>query len=93
MESDLHQFTNGDKDRVSGLVDQFNRAGARSVRIGHITRSGMVQIGGELIVELPDDPAPRKAVLQVYQTFLQSTFGGLASEPHDPGGQLLRVAL
>jgi hypothetical protein len=93
MQSDLHQFTDGDKDRVSSLVDRFNRAGARAVRVGHIMRSGMVQIGGELIVELPDEPAPRKAVLQVYQTFLQSTFGGLASEPPDPGGQVLRVAL
>ncbi|MFI5306949.1 MAG: hypothetical protein ACHQ53_06345 [Polyangiales bacterium] len=93
MESDLHQFSNGDKDRVRDLVRRFMRAGAVEVRVGHISRSGMVEIGSELIVLLPHDPGDRKAVLTEYDRFLQSTFGGLAATPKDTGASVLRVAL
>ncbi len=93
MESDLHQFTNGDKDRVQDLVRRLLRAGARQVRVGHIMRSGVVQIGGELIVELPEDSDKRKAVLAEYDRFQQGTFGGMAAPAKDPSGNVLRVAL
>jgi hypothetical protein len=93
LESDLHQFTNGDKERVSDLVHRFESAGALEVHVGHITRSGMLDIAGELIVELPDDADKRKALLAEYQRFLQGTFGDLVARPHDPEGPVLRVAL
>jgi len=93
MESDLHQFSNGDKDRVRSLVNRFSRAGAVDVRVGHITRSGMVQIGSELIVLLPDDPEARKAVLAEYDKFLQSAFAGLAATHRDTGQKVLHVVL
>jgi hypothetical protein len=93
LEPDLHQFTNGDKDRVRELVQRFEDAGAVGVYVGHITRSGVVQIGGELVVQLPDASDKRKAVLAEYQRFLQGTFGDFAAAPSDPGGEVLRVAL
>jgi hypothetical protein len=93
MATDLHQFSNGDKDKVQDLVRRFLRAGAIEVRVGHISHSGLVQIGAELLVQLPDDGAKRKAVLAEYERFLDSTFGGMAAPPKDPGGDTLRVAL
>jgi hypothetical protein len=92
-ESDLHQFTNGDKDRVRQLVRRFEDAGAVGVYVGHITQSGVVQVGGELVVQLPDAADKRGAVLAEYQRFLQGTFGDFVAAPTDPGGEVLRVAL
>jgi hypothetical protein len=93
LEPELHQVNGGDKDRVRGLVQRFIMTGAVGVHVGHISHSGALQIAGELIVELPDDAAGRKAVLAEYQRFLEATFPGLAVAASDPGGDLLRVAL
>jgi len=93
VKSDLHQFGNGDKDRVTALVHRFIAAGAVQVRIGHIMRSGLVQIGNELLIELPSDADKRKAILAEYDRFMQSTFGSFAAKAKDPGGRMLRVTL
>jgi hypothetical protein len=93
LEPELHQVIGGDKDRVRSLAQRFAHAGAVGVHVGRITQSSVLQIAGELVVELPDDADKRKAVLDEYQRFLQGTFAGVAVAPSDPGGDLLRVAL
>lgn len=93
MDSDLHQFTDGDKDRVRDLVRRFRASGARAVRVNRIMHSGAVQIAAELVVTMPEERAARNAVLGEYHHFLQGTFGEFAAAPQDPGGDLLRVAL
>ena len=91
MESDYHQFSNGDKDRVRGLVDKFVAAGAPEIHVGTITTVGMTQIAGELIVQLPADEVAHKAVLDVYEQYLQATFGGSAPPHAAPEGDQLHV--
>jgi hypothetical protein len=91
MESDYHQFSNGDKDRVRGLCDKFSAAGASELHVGTITTVGMTQIAGELIVQLPADEVARKTVLDVYDQYLQATFGGSAPPSTAPEGDQLHV--
>ena len=93
LEPDLHLVSNGDKDRVRGLAQRFTAAGALGVYVGTITKMGMTEVAGELIVQLPADPATRKAVLTVYDDFLASSFGGVAVAGAEPTGDLLRVTL
>lgn len=93
MSSNLHQFTNPDKDAVRSRVNAYLAAGAVDVYVGNIVRSGPVQIAGELIVELPGDPTQRKAVLAEHQRVISATFGGFAARLEDPGGAVLRVTL
>jgi hypothetical protein len=92
-QSDLHQFSNGDKARVRALIERFTRAGAREVRASHIAQSGQLQIAAELVVVLPRDQAARKAVFAEYEGFLRAAFGDFVAPPKDDGGELLRVAL
>jgi hypothetical protein len=91
MESDYHQFSNGDKDRVRALCDKFIAAGASELHVGTITTVGTTQIAGELIVQLPADEVAKKAALDVYQQYLQATFGGSAPPAVAPEGDLLHV--
>jgi hypothetical protein len=93
MESDLHVFTNGDKDRVRNLIQRLDEAGAAEVRVAKIMRNGMVQVAAELVVVLPGDAAKRKAVLGAYESFLRGTFGDLVAAPKDDGTDVLRIAL
>lgn len=91
MESDYHQFSNGDKDRVRGLCDKFIAAGASELHVGTISTVGMTQIAGELIVQLPADEAARKAALDVYDQYMQAAFGGSAPPSTPPEGEQLHV--
>ena len=93
MESELHVFTNGDKDRVRNLIQRLDEAGAAEVRVAHIMRNGMVQIAAELVVVLPADQAKRKAVFGEYEKFLRGTFGDFVAAPKDDGTDVLRIAL
>ena len=92
-QSDLHQFSNGDKARVRALIERFDRAGAREVHAAHITPSGQLSIAAELVVVLPRGPSERKAVFSEYERFLRSAFGDFVAPPEDDGTELLRIAL
>jgi hypothetical protein len=93
LASDLHQVSSADKDRVVSLVKRFKRAGATEVYMGNIMRSGVVQIAGELIIELPSDEQARAAVLAEHERVLESSFGGFAPKGADPDGPVLRLTL
>ena len=92
MRSDLHQFTNGDKDRVRGLVDRLKAAGATEVYVGAISDMGVTKVAGELLVLMPDDASRRAAVAAVHEAFMRSTFGGFAPKT-DPNVSVLHVTL
>ncbi len=91
--SDLHQVTNGDKDRARSIAERLKAAGAVEVYVGSIMKVGAVQMAGELLVELPHDEAKRKAVLDEHALLLAATFGGIPVAPQVPDGSVLRVAL
>jgi hypothetical protein len=93
MESELHQFSSGDKDRARSVARRYKKAGAVQVYVGSIVQSGPIHFAGELIVELPTDPVARKAVLAEHQRVLEASFGGFAPAASDPGGPVLRVTL
>ncbi len=93
MESELHQFSSGDKDRARSVARRYKKAGAVEVYVGSIMQSGALHFAGELIVELPRDPGARSAVLAEHQRVLESSFGGFAPRTSDPGGPVLRVTL
>ncbi|HMJ10596.1 MAG TPA: hypothetical protein VK524_04270 [Polyangiaceae bacterium] len=93
LEPDLHLVSSGDKDRVRTLARNFLAAGAAGVFVGTISPMGMTQVAGELIVQLPADPAARKAVLDVHDQFLASSFGGVAVAGAKPEGDLLHITL
>jgi hypothetical protein len=93
MESELHQFSSGDKDRARSVARRYKKAGAVEVYVGSIMQSGPLHFAGELIVELPHDPGARSAVLAEHQRVLESSFGGFAPRASDPGGPVLRVTL
>lgn len=93
MESELHQFSSGDKDRARLVARRYKKAGAVQVYVGSIVQSGPIHFAGELIVELPTDPVARKAVLAEHQRVLEASFGGFAPAASDPGGPVLRVTL
>jgi hypothetical protein len=91
--SDLHIVGNGDKDRVVGLAQRLEQAGAAGVYVGAITSMGMVQVAGELVVQLPVDSDKRKAVLEVYDKFLAADFAGLDVAGNTPQSGVLRITL
>lgn len=93
LASDLHIVSNGDKDRIVGLAQRLEHAGAAGVYVGAISSTGMVQIAGELIVQLPADPDRRKAVLEVHDKFLAAAFSGLQVAGNAPQGDVLRITL
>jgi hypothetical protein len=93
LEPDLHLVSSGDKDRVRSLARRFEAAGAAGVFVGTISTMGMTKVAGELIVQLPADPAARKAVLDVYDQFLAASFGGVAVAGAEPQGDVLRITL
>jgi hypothetical protein len=93
LASDLHQVTSGDKDRARALVQRYKRAGASEVYMGNVMRSGMVQIAGELIIELPAGEAARKAVQAEHRRVRESVFGGFAPLGGDGDGPVLRMTL
>jgi hypothetical protein len=93
LESDLHQVSSADKDRVRGLVKRYKRAGATEVYMGNIMRSGVVQIAGELIIELPSEGQARAAVIAEHERVLEGSFGGFAPEGAAPDGPVLRMTL
>lgn len=93
VESELHVFTNGDKDRVRNLIQRLDQAGATEVHVAKIMRNGMVQIAAELVVLLPADQTKRKAVFGEYEKFLRGTFGDFVAAPKDDGTDVLRIAL
>jgi hypothetical protein len=93
MESDLHQFTSGDKDAVGNKVRAYKAAGAIEVYVGTLMRSGPAELAGELIIELPSDPQGRKAVLAEHQRVLDASFGGFAPKVEDQDAAVLRVTL
>ena len=92
-QSDLHQFSNGDKERVRTLIGALDHAGAVQVRAGHILPNGQVLIAAELVVVLPRDPSERKAVFAEYERFLRAAFGDFVAPPKDDGTELLHIAL
>ena len=93
LESELHQFSSGDKDRARSVARRYKKAGAVEVYVGSIMQSGPLHFAGELIVELPRDPIARRAVLAEHQRVLESSFGGFAPRASDPGGPVLHVTL
>jgi hypothetical protein len=93
LESELHQVSSADKDRVRALVKRYKRAGATEVYMGNIMRSGVVQIAGELIIELPSDEQARAEVIAEHERVLEGSFGGFAPKGQDPDGPVLRMAL
>lgn len=91
LESDLHQVTNGDKDRARGIAERLKAAGAVEVYVGQIMNAGSIQLAGELLVELPQDEAKRKAVLEEHAELMSGDFSGIAIAPQDAEGSVLRV--
>jgi hypothetical protein len=92
MQSDLHYFTNPDKDAVRRRVEAYKAAGAIEVYIGNVMQSGPMHIADELLVELPDDEDQRSAIMAEYERSLHSSFGGFAPQRNKPVGSILRVA-
>jgi hypothetical protein len=93
LASDLNTVSNGDEDRVRGLVQRLAQAGAVDVYIGKITQMGMAQIAHELVVDLPADPERRRAVIDVYDKYMSVTFGGIDVATAVPTGDKLRITL
>ncbi|HEX2677086.1 MAG TPA: hypothetical protein VHM19_10615 [Polyangiales bacterium] len=71
--SDLHQFANGDKDVVRGLIQRLNASGA-GVEVGGIVRSGPVSVATELHVSLPMDRERRHEIYETLRAFHTATF-------------------
>ena len=93
LASDTNTVSNGDEDRVRGLVQRLDAAGAEDVYIGNITTVGMAQIANELVVDLPSDAKKRRAVLEVYDQFMSATFGGVKVAGAAPTDNKLRITL
>jgi hypothetical protein len=68
-QSELHQFGNGDKDRVRSFLAVLEHAGARGVFPAAVARRGAAEIAGQLRVELPTNPAQRRAIYQALHDF------------------------
>jgi hypothetical protein len=84
---------NPDKDAVRGLVTSLKRAGAVGVYVSGIQPSGLFQMGSVLVVELPEDRAARRRVLDAWAAYLKARSNG-AFEPRveDPPGNVMRIS-
>lgn len=76
------------KEQMLQIAQKFQAAGSKMVYMADIEKLNNVQISATMLVEMPDDPAARKAVLKVYDDVEENE-----TPTKDEGQKSLRLSL